>query len=426
MIPFRQLLKGLENIEKREGTKTTLLGVGPMSRNVLQGSLELAREKDFPLILIASRNQVDKKDFGGGYVLGWDQKEFVGTVKAIAKEIGFKGLLYICRDHGGPWQRDNEKGLPEQEAMKLAKKSYLADLLAGFHLLHLDPTKVPHAQASSSELTIRRTIELIDYIEKEKNDRGLTTPLDYEVGTEDITGGLTDVKAFEEFLINITKELTKRRLPQPLFIVGQTGTLVKMRENVGQFNPDKARELTSIARKYGIGFKEHNADYLKDKTLSFHPDLGITAANVAPEFGIAETQSYLKLAELEKERIKKGGANFTSIIQEAVLKSNRWKKWLKKEQSHLSEQDIAEDKDKLMEITRVCGHYVFVQKEVEKAKGELFYNLKTKGVIADPEEKVKEDIKAVITKYVEAFHLAGITSKILIEGEGKTSNNPQV
>ncbi len=36
-------------------------------------------------------------------------------------------VCYLCRDHGGPWQRDEERNahLPEDEAAELAKKSYL-------------------------------------------------------------------------------------------------------------------------------------------------------------------------------------------------------------------------------------------------------------------------------------------------------------
>lgn len=39
-----------------------------MSVNLLQASFELARDYDFPLMFIASRNQVDTDELGGGYV----------------------------------------------------------------------------------------------------------------------------------------------------------------------------------------------------------------------------------------------------------------------------------------------------------------------------------------------------------------------
>ena len=42
--------------------------------------------------------------------------------------------------------------------------------------------------------------------------------------------------------------------------------------------------------------KEHNADYLTND-LSWHPKLGIHAANVAPEFGVVETKLFLKILQ---------------------------------------------------------------------------------------------------------------------------------
>ena len=42
--------------------------------------------------------------------------------------------------------------------------------------------------------------------------------------------------------------------------------------------------------------KEHNADYLSDEVLSWHPRLGFTP-NVAPEFGVTETKAFLQTLE---------------------------------------------------------------------------------------------------------------------------------
>ena len=69
---------------KKQGERFTLLGVGPMSKTLLTAALSLAKERDFPLMLIASRNQVDSDEFGHGYVCGWDQDRFVKDVEAAA------------------------------------------------------------------------------------------------------------------------------------------------------------------------------------------------------------------------------------------------------------------------------------------------------------------------------------------------------
>lgn len=60
--------------------RCTLLGVGPMSVNCVDAAIELANEHDVPLMLIASRRQIDSEDFGGGYVNNWTTEDFAQYV----------------------------------------------------------------------------------------------------------------------------------------------------------------------------------------------------------------------------------------------------------------------------------------------------------------------------------------------------------
>ena len=117
-LPIKTVVQRLLNLQE-EGKSATLLGIGPMSPNLLQASFELAKDDDFPLMFIASRNQVDADELGGGYVNGWNQETFTKDIKKVADKVGFDGLYYLCRDHGGPWQRDKERNdhLPVDEAM---------------------------------------------------------------------------------------------------------------------------------------------------------------------------------------------------------------------------------------------------------------------------------------------------------------------
>ena len=126
MSGYSKSLREVVTILQQKDLKTTLLGIGPMSEIVIRATLELARDMQFPVMFIASRNQVDSNELGGGYVMGWDQMAFSNAIGSIAEQIKFDGLLYLCRDHGGPWQRDNEKAdkLPLVDAMKKAKSSY--------------------------------------------------------------------------------------------------------------------------------------------------------------------------------------------------------------------------------------------------------------------------------------------------------------
>ena len=61
--------------------KTTLLAVGPMSKNCVDATIELSNRYNTPIMLIASRRQIDSKDFGGGYVNNWTTETFSSYVK---------------------------------------------------------------------------------------------------------------------------------------------------------------------------------------------------------------------------------------------------------------------------------------------------------------------------------------------------------
>lgn len=411
------MLKALYEIEAQEGKRVTLLGIGPMSLPVIKASFELAKEKDFPIMFIASRNQVDAKELGGGYVCDWNQKSFCLAIEEIAKEVGFKGLYYTCRDHGGPWQRDNERAmaLDEKSAMDLGKQSYLVDLMSGFDLLHIDPTKDPHEKGIvPMEKVISRTVELIQYVEDERKKLNLPE-IGYEVGTEETNGGLTTIESYEVFIRLLANELNARALPLPNFIVGQTGTLTRLVENVGHFNATIAENLSSTARKYGVGLKEHNADYLSDGILLEHPILGITAANVAPEFGVVETRAYLELASLEDKQCKLGkikkGSNLSATLRREAVLCERWRKWMVGELVTVAVDTVLLDEKLTLFITEICGHYTFNTPVVKQETQKMFHNLESLGM--QPENYVKDCLKRSLDRYVSCLNLEGLTSALL-------------
>lgn len=409
-------LKKVVEVILKEDFDFTLIGIGPMSELIVKATFELGKELDFPIMFIASRSQIDMDELGGGYVNNWNQKRFKEFIDKVKKEVGFNGLLYLCRDHGGPWQRPEEKELSYDEAIERAKKSYLEDIKNGFNFLHLDPTLEPDKDNKVPLETVRqRTIELLNFIEL--NRRDLRIPeISYEFGTDETSGDLTNFDMFEIFIHNVIEETKRLSLPTPTLIVGQTGTLVKMKRNVGRFDSISAKKLTEIAKKYNMGFKEHNGDYLSLRDLRLHPENKITATNVAPEFGAAETNALIELAEREKSFLKHSdleSSNFYEIISEEVIKSGRWKKWLTKEDKELNEIEIKNNPEKKMEITLTAGHYVFAHPKIVEARKKLYSNLKELGVYDNPEEVVKLSIKQSIAKYIRSFNLIGSTTKIM-------------
>lgn len=414
--PIKSTIKALLELQE-EDKSATLLGIGPMSKNLLQASFELARDYDFPLMFIASRNQVDMDELGGGYVNGWNQFTFMEAIKEMAAKTNFNGLYYVCRDHGGPWQRDKERNdhLPVNEAMVLGKKSYLADIEAGFDLLMIDPTKDPFevGKVIPLETVIDRTVELIEYCEQERKARNLPE-IGYEVGTEETNGGLTSTNIYETFILRLQEELEEKGLPMPTFIVGQTGTLVRKTEQVGQFNFENAYELAQMAKKYGVGLKEHNGDYLDDVSLLEHIPSQITATNVAPQYGTEETRGYLKLASVEQKLLDYGlienPSNLRDILLYHAIKSERWRKWMVGDQTELTVDEIMKDAELSTAILDIAGHYTFNLAEVKKEIDKLYANLNQVNI--NGQRFIVEHIKRPIRDYVECYNLQGATTRI--------------
>lgn len=416
-LPIKKVVEGLLELQKT-GQSATLLGIGPMSKNCVQATLELSKEDDYPVMFIASRNQVDADELGGGYVNGWNQFTFAQAVKEVADEIAYDNQYYLCRDHGGPWQRDKERNdhLAVDEAMKLGKLSYKTDIEAGFDLLMIDPTKDPFeiGKVIPLDTVIDRTVELIDYCEKVRKEAGLPE-IGYEVGTEETNGGLTSTEKYETFITRLEVELTKRGLPMPTFIVGQTGTLTRKTEQVGTFNFKNAYDLAQMAKKYGVGLKEHNGDYLDDVTLLEHIPSEITETNVAPQYGTVETRAYLHLAGVEAKLVQYGLVEEASKTRDVLLvhaiKSERWRKWMVGDQTKLTVDEIMKDEELSEEILDIAGHYTFNDEEVKAEIQKMYANLAKHHI--DGNRYVIDSIKRPIRDYAECYNLKGVTSRIL-------------
>lgn len=417
-LPINKTVQGLLKLQET-GDSATILGIGPMSKNCVQATLELSKDDDYPVMFIASRNQVDTDELGGGYVNGWNQFTFAEAVKEVAEKINYDNLYYLCRDHGGPWQRDKERNdhLPVGKAMELGKKSYIADIESGFDLLMIDPTKDPFevGKVIPLETVLERTVDLIDFCEKERRNRNLPE-IGYEVGTEETNGGLTSTETYEEFILRLKDELNKRDLPMPTFIVGQTGTLTRKTEQVGHFNFKNAFDLSQMAKKYGVGLKEHNGDYLDDVTLLEHIPAHITATNVAPQYGTEETRAYLNLAKVEQKLVENGLVKEASNIREVLLihaiRSERWRKWMVGDQKDLTVDQILSSGDTVLqeEILDIAGHYTFNDEEVKSEIEKLYSNLSANDI--DGNRYVIDHIKRPIRDYAECYNLKGVTSRI--------------
>ncbi len=372
--------------------RCTLLGVGPMSVNCVDAAIELANEHEVPLLLIASRRQIDSEEFGGGYVNNWTTEEFANYVIERDK----KGKVLLARDHGGPWQsiKEKEAGLGLRRAMESAKSSYRADIAAGFQVLHIDPSVDIHGQPDIDEV-LERVFDLYEYCWSQAQQH--RQEVIFEIGTEEQSGSTNSQEELDYTLNEVREFCAKNRLPRPTFVVIQCGTRVMETRNVGSFDSPirvadeipaeiQLPKMIEICNRYGIFMKEHNTDYLSDDGLQWHPRLGIHAANVAPEFGVAETRALLGL--LEGNGLQPLADRFLQI----AYSSKKWDKWMLKDTK-------ATDRDRAV----IAGHYVFSNPECVALKNEASLALARKGL--DLQQCLKQEVKQSIFRYFRNFRL---------------------
>ena len=62
-LTIRQAVQGMLKLQD-SGDHATMVGIGPMSPNLIQAVFELAKDEDFPPMFIASRNQVEMDEMG--------------------------------------------------------------------------------------------------------------------------------------------------------------------------------------------------------------------------------------------------------------------------------------------------------------------------------------------------------------------------
>ncbi|MBF0146520.1 MAG: class II D-tagatose-bisphosphate aldolase, non-catalytic subunit [Magnetococcales bacterium] len=372
--------------------RCTLLGVGPMSLNCVNAAIELANEHDSLIMLVASRRQIDSDDFGGGYVNHWSTDRYAEYVIGRDK----KGRVLLARDHGGPWQNDKERkaGLSLRQAMDSAKKSFKTDIESGFDMIHIDPSIDIHGDPNVDEV-LQRIYELYEYCWSvaRQNQRRIL----FEIGTEEQSGATHHIDYLAYVLNEVKIFCEKNKLPNPTFVVSQTGTRVMETRNVGSFESPvrlpyelpagiQVPRIVDLCDQHGVWLKEHNADYLSDEALSWHPKLGIHAANVAPEFGVAETKAFVQLMR------QQGLHEECDAFLDLALRSRKWEKWM------MSQTD-ADDTRRAI----IAGHYVFS----DPVCIELKHKVQSKLPHIHVDDFLKDAVKASIYRYMKFFHLTG-------------------
>ena len=404
MKKTEQLLHRIDELQKETGIPRTIFGACPNSPTVIRASIRAAKRNNAPIYFAATLNQVD---CDGGYT-GMTQEAFVRTVRFEAERVNFTGPVIIAIDHGGPWLKDRQRTekWSVEDAMNGVKKSFEAAVLAGYDLIHVDPTvdiNVPKGEVIDIHVVAARTVELIAHVEKFRKEKGIG-PISYEVGTEEVHGGLADEKVFDTFINELKKGLIVAGLPDvwPCFIVGKVGTDL----DTTIFDGEVAKRLTSKVRPLGSYIKGHYTDDVANPEE--YPLCGMGAANVGPEFTMSEYRALCELEQLEKKYEKEGKvavlSNMRNVLLEEVHDSHRWEKWLHEDEKGKDLHELTDDRQDW--IVATCCRYIWQQPRSLAARGFLYDNLKRLGV--DAEEVVLGRIERDMDKYFRAFNLVGL------------------
>lgn len=268
-----------------------------MSPEIVNGCLKYSYDHNYPLMIIASRNQVD---YQSGYAFATSElSSFIKTNKYYDKD-----RIKICRDHCGPNFSDKDKNLSLHEIIEICKKTIETDIQNGFELIHIDVSRV------NTKIQEELSINLIEYA------LSLNPNLALEFGCEDNTGNnlhdtLETVDKQIEFALKYKNNIK--------YLVNQTGSLTKQTQ-VGIFNQELSNKIAIKIHNAGFYFKEHNADYLTKSQVNQRKLAGINAINIAPQLGYIHSLTLNKL-----------GYNYASVLDEFkqyVLKQGYWKKWV--------------------------------------------------------------------------------------------------
>lgn len=406
--PLDNLVGKLIKLRTSGKAQVTLLAVCPNSDAVLEAAVMVAAANHTPMLFAATLNQVDRD---GGYT-GWTPTSFVEQLKKYGAHYQ-TNALYPCLDHGGPWLKDahTAAGLDLEATMGEVKASLAACLEAGYALLHIDPTVDRTIQGDEPipiPLVVERTIELIAYAEEYRTHLGLPA-IAYEVGTEEVHGGLVNLDSFVAFLHGLHEGLAARDLRHawPCFIVGKVGTDL----HTVDFDPEVASRLYDLVVPYGSLIKGHYTDWVANPEA--YPLAGMGGANVGPEFTADE---YLALAALvAKERALSISdpslrpSNLLEALEEAVYRSNRWQKWLQPAERSLAFADL--EPTRRAWLVQTGARYIWTDAQVQSARQKLYANLAP--ILPDPHHYVVQRIAASIDAYVNSFGL--FNANVLLE-----------
>jgi hypothetical protein len=337
-------------IPVKKNKNSISLALGPISSEIIEAVFHYSHFHREPLMLIASKNQIDHS---GGYVNNWRTKQYMQFVSEMKRQYS-NAEIKICRDHCGP-------GFNGNDDLKDVYKTIDTDIANGFDLIHID---FCHFK-DTKDKQLMETKKAIQYCLKRK------PKIELEIGTDENQGtnySLPNLKEWEkeiDFFLDCCK---------PLYYVVQTGSLVREIGQAGTFNKPFVANVHKMLQSKGLKLKEHNADYLSKDEITMRRGI-VDAMNNAPQLGVVQTQAVLTRCLIY-------GIKVDTFLDEVYV-GGKWKKWLN--------MNTADNK---MLCSIIAGHYHFSSSMYKEIIRQLSEKEDIKGIIINA-------ISSVIHHYVQ-------------------------
>lgn len=320
------------------------LFIGPVSRNTVDAAINVANSKNVKLGLIPSRRQAD---FSGGYI-NWTTAQFSEYVRSKTSNI------LLERDHGG----SNQGQVTDHGVI-----SFLEDVKY-LDIIHVDPFK-----SWNNILEVaNETVIHLQYLHSQNQN------VFFEIGTEYGIMPYT-TEQYKQFLDYVWNKIDDKLKDKILYLVVQGGTEVKEGKNIGISNSGQLVDFIRLCNSYGKLSKEHNGDYLNVSEITQKFQLGLSAINIAPEFGTIESDTlWSNFNEQDQDRFFKLAVN-----------SKKWQKWFK--------HSFNPEKNKEL-LVKMCGHYVFEHPDFQDIK--LNYHGIDQQILINLEFKINSILEEVL------------------------------
>ncbi|HEX6499952.1 MAG TPA: class II D-tagatose-bisphosphate aldolase, non-catalytic subunit [Micromonosporaceae bacterium] len=281
------------------------VAVGMATRYCLTAASEVAAETGRPVMVVASRRQVDTVA-GSGY-LGWSTGQWCAARRHPpgAEALGRVGHnVLLARDHAGPYQHPDDLadgGVPLTTAMATTIEALRRDIESGVDLIHIDTSLGSGGRPERPAIARQRAIDLVEHCVRVAARH--RRRVGFEVGVETQVDQIDDPMAYLADLVPLLRDLRRVCDVAPLFVVARTGTRVSGLGNSGvlALRPDSRTArlqlglLGTLVQATGSRLKAHGCDFLPVPAIRSLRDAGAWM-NVSSELGAVQTTAVLRAA----------------------------------------------------------------------------------------------------------------------------------